>query len=124
LVIFTSSFPLRLFSFSLRQGAVTPLSQARFFIAPARFAAPRENRSPQAKIAGCARSPLEDFSPAASEHTGNANVRADFFQRKEKIEEFFDAQQESRSKISCSKLELRLDGRCDSKQERVAGSER
>jgi hypothetical protein len=61
----------------------------RFFFAPARFVAFRENRSPQAKIAGCAPLRWRLFLPRLRNTPASANVRADVSQRKEKIEEFF-----------------------------------
>src|SRR2546429_4887625 len=75
LVIVLSSFPSYFFSSASPRAASRRSLKLRFSVRGLRFTAFRENRSPQAKIAGCAR--LRDFFPTgrSEEHTSELQSR-------------------------------------------------
>src|SRR5438034_5374148 len=76
LVIVLSSFPSYFFSSASPRAASRRSLKLRFSVRGLRFTAFRENRSPQAKIAGCAR--LRDFFPTRSEeHTSELQSHSD-----------------------------------------------
>ncbi|HVH70808.1 MAG TPA: hypothetical protein VNB49_06840, partial [Candidatus Dormibacteraeota bacterium] len=77
------------FSYSLHHASFTPHPSGGSFLR-ATAAGLGENRSPQAKIAGCARLGRRIFLPRLWSTPANANVRADFFQRKEKFQKNSD----------------------------------
>jgi hypothetical protein len=87
LVIVLSSFQLWFFASSLDQSGFAPLSCLDLALWRHGLRSFHENRTPQAKIAGCA--PLRwRISLLRLRNTpAIANVRADFFQRKGNLKE-------------------------------------
>src|SRR5436305_5744637 len=96
LVIVLSSFPSYFFSSASPRAASRRSLKLRFSVRGLRFTAFRENRSPQAKIAGCAR--LRDFFPTGSEHAGKCECTRRFFPVQGKIEGVSDGVREFASR--------------------------